>query len=86
MDGFDKDLIEWPEFPEPLKDEMSTAETLNGFTMKFVAVESIIFVVDQFRQIRGIIDQLTDDDEARIEDFFSQVCAFLRFGCCQKSL
>jgi len=68
-------LVEVPEQPPALKEQLSEIESLNGLSEKFVAVESTIFIVEQFRQIRNIIDQLTQpEDREKIEGYFSQVC------------
>ena len=67
-------FIDLPEIPESLKEQMSVVETLNGFSERFVAVESITFVVDQLRQIRGIVDQLVScDEQSKTETYFTQV-------------
>ena len=67
-------LVELPEQPPALKEQLSEIEALNGLSEKFVAVESTIFIVDQFRQIRNIIDQLTrPEDREKIDAYFSQV-------------
>ena len=65
--------IEIPEIPSLLAAQLSDVESLNGLAEKYVAVESIIFVVDQFRRIRNIIDQLVPDENGQIENYFSQV-------------
>ena len=69
----DKFEIEVPEIPSLLAAQLSDVESLNGLAEKYVAVESIIFVVDQFRRIRNIIDQLVQDENGQIENYFSQV-------------
>ncbi len=67
-------LVALPEHPPALKEQLSEMESLNGLSEKFVAVESTIFIVDQFRQIRNIIDQLTQsEDKEKIDAYFSQV-------------
>ena len=66
--------IEIPEMSSLLAAQLSDVESLNGLAEKYVAVESVIFVVDQFRRIRNIIDQLVPDENGQIDNYFSQVC------------
>jgi hypothetical protein len=75
----DSYFIGIPDLRPTPKDPSSETESLNGLSEKFVAVESTIFVVEQFRQIKSIISQLTNDEDGQIENYFSQVCFLSTF-------
>jgi hypothetical protein len=73
-------VIHVPELLPALKEKLTEAESLNGLAEKFVAVESVSFVVDQLRQIRNLVDRLADDKEGKIDNYFSQVNFLNKYG------